>query len=359
MSARIAERVINVLRENYEVHTTPVQLGVSIGITFFPNDGRDIPTLLRNAELAMSRAKAAGGSRFTFFNLGMAEAAEQRRAMEMDMHLALRREEFRLFYQPIVDVLSKRTVGAEALIRWHHPVNGIVPPDTFVPLAEETGLIVEIGRWVVEAACRQLASWRDEGLDYYLSINISGRQIPDGMSPATLIEAVNRHGVHPRQLVLEITEGMLLSDVSKALSWLNAVSEAGFRIYLDDFGTGYSSLSYLKRFPVNTVKIDKSFVRDMSSNASDLALVGAIIAMARSLNLDVVAEGVENLAQLQLLSQMQCSNIQGYYFSRPVTPEEFREVDSHIASLLNSIEIPQAHLPEALSDLPGGGARPV
>ncbi|HEU0187807.1 MAG TPA: EAL domain-containing protein, partial [Gallionellaceae bacterium] len=318
VTARISERIINVLRESYEVHTTPIHLGVSIGIAFFPDDGRDIPTLLRNAELAMSRAKAAGGNRFTFFNLGMAEAAEQRRTLETDMHQALRRDEFRLFLQPIVDISSKRLVGAEALIRWHHPVNGIVSPDTFIPLAEETGLIVDIGRWVLEAACKQLLRWQSEGLDYYLSINISGRQIPDGLSPATLIEAVRRHGVEPRQLVLEITEGMLLSDVGKALSWLNAVSEAGFRIYLDDFGTGYSSLSYLKRFPVNTVKIDKSFVRDMGSNSSDLALVGAIIAMAHSLNLDVVAEGVENLAQLQLLSQMHCGSIQGYYFSRPV-----------------------------------------
>lgn len=337
MASRIGERIINVLRENYEVHETPVHLGASIGITFFPGDGKNLPTLLRNAELAMSRAKAGGGNRCAFFNLGMAEAAEQRRALEMDMHQALRRNEFRLFYQPIVDIVEERMVGAEALIRWHHPINGVVPPDTFIPLAEETGFIVDIGFWVLDAACKQLAEWQAEGKDYYLSINISARQIPDGVSAQRLLEAVQRYGIKPSRLVLEITEGVLMSDVSPALHWLNAVRELGFRIYLDDFGTGYSSLSYLKRFPVNTVKVDKSFVRDMSSNSSDLALVGAIIAMAGSLGLTVVAEGVENLAQLQLLRQMQCRSIQGYYFSRPVAPEEFAEVAAHIHTLLHSI----------------------
>lgn len=338
VAERIGERIINVLRENYEVHESPIHLGASVGITFFPSDGKDLPTLLRNAELAMSRAKAGGGNRCTFFNLGMAEAAEQRRALEMDMHQALRRNEFQLFYQPIVDIIDHRMVGAEALIRWRHPVNGLVPPDTFIPLAEETGFITDIGFWVLDAACKQLAEWQAEGKDYYLSINISGRQIPDGVSPARLMEAVQRYGISSSRLVLEITEGVLLTDVSSALHWLNAVRELGFRIYLDDFGTGYSSLSYLKRFPVNTVKVDKSFVRDMGSNSSDLALVGAIVAMARSLSLEVVAEGVENLAQIKLLHRMGCRSIQGYYFSRPVAPEEFAETSAHIQALLNTID---------------------
>ncbi len=338
MAERIGERVISVLRENYDVHTTPIQLGASVGITFFPDDGKDMPTLLRNAELAMSRAKSGGGNRCAFFNLGMAEAAEQRRALEIDIQQALRRDEFRLFYQPIVDIVDNRLLGAEALIRWHHPVNGLIPPDAFIPLAEETGLIVDIGYWVLEAACKQLSTWNDAGRSCYLSINISARQIPDGMTPERLLEAVRRHGVEPSRLVLEITEGVLLKDMTQALNWLNAVRDMGFRIYLDDFGTGYSSLSYLKRFPVNTVKIDKSFVRDMSSDSSDLALVGAIIAMANSLGLEVVAEGVENLAQLKLLRQMNCRSIQGYYFSRPVASDEFTEMSTRITALLSSID---------------------
>lgn len=340
LATRISERVIGVLCESYEVHDSPINLGASIGITFFPGDGRDMPTLLRNAELALSRAKAGGGNRSTFFNLGMSEAAEQRRTLEMDMHQALRRNEFRLFYQPIVDVVDHRMVGVEALIRWHHPVNGLVPPDTFIPLAEETGFITEIGLWVLDAACKQLSEWQAEGKDYYLSINISGRQIPDGISPSRLIEVVRGYGIKPSRLVLEITEGVLLKDVSQALSWLNAVRDLGFRVYLDDFGTGYSSLSYLKRFPVHTVKIDKSFVRDMSSDSSDLALVGAIIAMAHSLGLEVVAEGVENFAQLNLLRQMHCHSIQGYYFSRPVASEELPEMISRINNLLGTIDAP-------------------
>lgn len=341
LAAHIGERVIRILWENFEVHATPIQLGASIGITLFPCDGNDLPTLLRNAELALDRAKSTGGNRFTFFNLGMAEAAEQRRAMEMDMHLALHRGEFELFYQPIVDLVNNRLAGAEALIRWHHPERGLIPPDAFIPLAEETGQIVDIGSWVLEEACRQLSAWQAEGKDYYISINISGRQIPDGMPPAKLAEAVHRYGIDASRLVLEITEGVLLADIDQSQNWLSAVREQGFRIYLDDFGTGYSSLSYLKRFAVDTVKVDKSFVSDMGGDTSDHTLVEAIVAMARSLGLHVVAEGVENIAQLELLRQMNCRSIQGYYFSRPVPAEEFAQVAIRMKKmLLASVEIP-------------------
>jgi diguanylate cyclase (GGDEF)-like protein/PAS domain S-box-containing protein len=334
LAAGIGERVVRALGQLYEVHPNPILLGASVGITLFPADADEMPTLLRNVELALDRAKISGGSRYAFFDPAMAEAAERRRTLEVDMQLALRRHEFSLYFQPIVDIGSNRLVGAEALIRWHHPVRGLIPPDAFIPVAEETGFIVDLGFWVLEEACRQLAEWRAQGKDLYLSLNISGRQIPEGLSPAWIAATSRKHGIDPAWLVLEITEGVLLADVTKALDWLGEVRTFGFGIYLDDFGTGYSSLSYLKRFPVDTVKIDKSFVRDMGSDASDRALVEAIIAMARSLRLRVVAEGVEDLTQLNLLRGMACDRVQGYYFSKPVPAEQFDEVCKRIEGLL-------------------------
>lgn len=324
--AAIGERIVFSLRRGYEGHGTPIKLAASVGITLFPGDGADMPTLLRNAELALDRAKASGGGRCSFFDPAMAEAAERRRAMETDMQLALRRGEFELFLQPIFDLERRRLVGAEALIRWRHREKGIIAPDAFIPLAEETGLIVDVGLWSLDVACRYLADWRSAGRDLYLSLNVSARQIPDGLPPAQMLEAVRRYGVEPSRLVLEITEGVLLADVAQAQSWLGQMRQHGFGLYLDDFGTGYSSLSYLKRFAVDTVKIDKSFVRDMTRNASDRGLVEAIVAMARSLGLNVVAEGVEEVEQLVQLRAMGCSCMQGYYFSPPVAAAEFDAV---------------------------------
>lgn len=330
----VGERLVRELGETYDVDATPIKLRASIGIALFPGDGQEIPALLRSAELALDRAFVAGGNRFTFFDKGMAEAAQLRHAMETDMRLALRRNEFRLYYQPIIDLAANRLVGAEALIRWSHPERGLVPPDAFIPLAEETGLIVDIGLWALDAGCRQLAEWRLQDLDYYLSLNISGRQIPDGLPPSVLADAIRRHGIEPSRLVLEITEGVLMKDVSLAQQWLGTVRKMGMRIYLDDFGTGYSSLSYLKRFPVDTVKVDKSFVRDMGSDTSDRALIEAVVAMARSLGMQVVAEGVENESQLELLRQMNCRGAQGFHFSRPVPAEEFADAAARIARQL-------------------------
>jgi len=330
----IAERLLRSLEKNYDIETTQIKLCASIGITIYPNDGNDMPFLLRNVELALDHARSNGGNCFSFFNRSMAEAIERRQTMETDMQLALKRNEFILFFQPIIDITTNRLVGAEALIRWRHPEKGLVPPDDFIPLAEETGLIINIGLWCLETACQQLVNWKNEGKDYYLSINISGRQIPDGLPPATLADAIHHHGIDASRLVLELTEGVLLSDVRRAQQWLGALREQGFRIYLDDFGTGYSSLSYLKRFPVNTIKVDKSFVRDMGDDTDDYALVEAIVVMARTLGMDVVAEGVENREQLGLLRRMRCRYVQGFYFSRPVPINEFDVAAERISTML-------------------------
>ncbi len=332
---RIALRIMQTFRQTYFVDGSPVNLHASIGITLFPGDGFDVPTLLRQTELALDSAKSAGGDTHVFFNPALTAAAEQRRHMESDLRQALRNHELVLFYQPIVDLAGRRLAGAEALIRWRHPTRGLIAPDNFIPLAEKTGLIVDIGLFVLEAACQQLLDWKNRGLPYTLSLNVSGRQIPDGLSPAKLQAVVQHYGIAPSQLALEITEGVMLQDIDKSLQWLSAVHQMGFRVYLDDFGTGYSSLSYLKRFPVDTLKVDKSFVQDMQEGSTEHTLVGAIIAMGRSLGLQIVAEGVELESQLAALQQLGCHYVQGYYFSRPVPAEEFDTVAARVTALLN------------------------
>ena len=331
---RIVSRIVQAIRQPFFVDGSPISLHASIGVALFPGDGFDVPTLLRQAELAMDSAKSAGGDGHVFFNPLLTEAAEQRRHMESDLRSAIRNQEFVLFYQPVVDLNAQRLCGAEALIRWRHPTRGLVMPDSFIPLAEKTGLVVEMGLLMLDVACQQLATWQSQGLDYSLSLNVSGRQIPDGLPPAKLQEATLRYGISPAKLALEITEGVMLHDIEKSLSWLNAVHELGFRVYLDDFGTGYSSLSYLKLFPVDTLKVDKSFVRDMKDDSDEYTLVGAIIAMGRSLGLDIVAEGVELKSHLTALERMGCHYAQGYYFSRPVPAEEFDVVAARVTALL-------------------------
>ena len=334
LAATVGTRIVVALKNFFEVGNTALKLGASLGITLFPNDGTDQQTLLRNAELALDHARMGGGGRYSFFDVTMARNAEHRSQLENDLRLAVRRNELAIYLQPIVDLTNRRLSGAEALVRWKHPQRGLVAPDAFIPMAEETGAIVDIGLWMLEAACQQLATWQARGCEHTLSINISARQIPDGLPPISLIETVNRYGVDPANLAIEITESVFLGNFSTAQTWLNAVHDLGFRIYLDDFGTGYSSLSYLKRFPVDVLKVDKSFVRDMSEDNNDRALVKAIVNMASSLGLAVVAEGVETLSQISLLENEGCRYVQGYYFSKPVPAEEFDAAEANIRAIL-------------------------
>ncbi|MCB4361372.1 putative bifunctional diguanylate cyclase/phosphodiesterase [Quatrionicoccus australiensis] len=319
----ICQRILRVLGERFSVSGQETCLGASIGATLYPDDGNNLPALLRNAELALNDARHRGGQIWSLFNQDMRHAIEHRHNLANDLRLAIQRQELRLYYQPIVHLASQRVVGAEALIRWQHPTHGLVPPDNFIPLAEQTGMINAIGLWCLETACQQLADWQAAGLDLSLTVNVSARQIPDGLSPAKASEIAAHHGIAPQRLGLEITEGLLIGEAHDALRWLEAIRTAGFRVYLDDFGTGYSSLSYLKRFRVDTVKIDKAFIRDMGQVASDRVMIEAVIMMADALRLSVVAEGIETAEQRDLLRSLGCTYGQGYLYSRPLPIEQF------------------------------------
>lgn len=327
---RLSERIQRLavrLALPYDIKTSadrlPLTVSISIGIALFPDDGADIQQLLRCAELALNFSRAKGGKTYQFFEPALQEAVEHRRRLEDELRSAVSSRRLQVHFQPIVDLRQGRLVGAEALLRWFHTRHGPVSPEVFVPLAEEIGLIGEIGLAVLDEACRHVAAWRQKGFDIYVSVNISVRQIPDDLPHETVRETLRRHKLPADAVAIEITEGVLMGNVSVAQSWIEALRADGVRIFLDDFGTGYSSLSYLKRFTMDTVKIDKSFIRDMNADNSDRALVDAIITMAGSLGMNVVAEGIEDLQQLMLLREMGCNYGQGYYFSRPVAAEDF------------------------------------
>jgi diguanylate cyclase (GGDEF)-like protein len=328
------------LSEPYRLDHGPLSIGASIGIAFAPQDGGDMAQLLRGAELALNSAREStpgtGTRPYAFFHPKLQTAVEHRRRLEDDLRLAVGSGGLRLFFQPIIDLRANRLAGAEALLRWKHPERGFVSPDVFIPLAERVGLIGEIGRQVLDDACRQVAAWRRDGLDMYVSVNVSAKQIPDQLSPAVVLDTLRRHSLPAAAIALEITEGVLMSDVGVAQSWIGQMRAMGLRIFLDDFGTGYSSLSYLKRFPMDTVKIDKSFIIDMNADNSDRALVGAIISMAGSLGLQVVAEGIEQASQLALLRELGCGHGQGYFFSRPVAAADFVATAARIDSELSA-----------------------
>lgn len=305
-----------------EIRNVPVMLAVRIGVSCFPEDGKELQPLLRRAELALSNV-IPDTNTCVFFDAAHEAVAEHRRRMEDDLRVAVMARELELYCQPIVDIQKGRVVGGEALLRWTHQQHGSVSPDVFVPMAERVGLIGDLGNWVMQEASQHIARWRNEGLDLYMSVNVSVRQIPEEMTIDMVIAMLTHYGLRPDALAIEITESVLMSNVTIAQQWISKLREVGVRIYMDDFGTGYSSLSYLKRFSLDTVKIDGSFIRDMRTDNSDHALVNAIITMARSLGLGVVAEGIEDEQQLQLLREAGCGYGQGYYFSRPVPMSQF------------------------------------
>ncbi len=295
----------------------------SIGVSFYPGDGEDAETLLKNADVAMYRAKVHGGNNYQFFTPEMNARARRQLSMENALHVALDRNQFVLYYQPQVDLASGGIVGVEALLRWKHPEQGLVAPAEFIPLLEETGLIVPVGGWVLREACAQAAAWRQAGLSSLrMAVNLSARQLRDGRFADTVAAALADTGMDPDGLELEITESLVMQQVEASLEALRRIHALGVHISMDDFGTGYSSLSHLKLLPIDAVKIDRSFVCDIPDDENDAAIVQAIIVLARTLRLNVIAEGVETEAQLAFLRAQGCGAAQGFLFSRPVPAEE-------------------------------------
>ncbi|OIQ86458.1 cyclic di-GMP phosphodiesterase Gmr [mine drainage metagenome] len=322
-AAQVAEKIIAVLARPFDLDGRPVRTATSIGIALYPRDGTDAATLLRQADAAMYRAKAEGIGGFSFVDADLNTRAARRLEQEAALHRAVENGEFELFYQPKVLLASGAPCGAEALIRWRTP-EGLVAPDQFIPLAEETGLILPIGAWVLAEACRQVRAWRDQGLDTQVAVNLSPRQFRDENLPERLAAILAETGLPGAALELELTESTVMDDPAKAATMLHRIRALGVAVSVDDFGTGYSSLAYLKKFPINAVKIDRSFIADMEQDADDDAIVQMIIALAQSLRLKVVAEGVEQPHQQGTLQAMGCDMVQGYLHSRPLPATEFR-----------------------------------
>jgi diguanylate cyclase (GGDEF)-like protein len=317
-------KILNRLQDPFMADGNELSTSVSIGIAVYPEDGRDFETLRKKADMAMYRAKEAGRNTYHFFDDAMNDEAVEHLQMRNGLRRALERSELVLYYQPQIDLASGRVVGTEALLRWNHPDFGLVAPGRFIPIAEDSGLIVPIGEWVITEACRQAVAWQKAGLPaLQMAVNLSAVQFKRGNVEQIVITALQQSGLAPSLLELELTESILIENVEQVLSTVKRLKQLGVKLSIDDFGTGYSSLSYLKRFDIDKLKIDQSFIRDLATDTDDAAIVNAVIQMARSLNLKTIAEGVEHPDMLDLLRGFQCDEVQGYYFARPMPADEF------------------------------------
>jgi EAL domain-containing protein (putative c-di-GMP-specific phosphodiesterase class I) len=313
------------LSQPYQLDSHTFRCTGSIGATIFSGDHQESEELLKQADIAMYEAKKAGRDNLRFFDHKMQDTINARAALENELHKALESRQFRLHYQIQIN-RSRRALGAEALIRWNHPTRGLLSPADFIPLAEDTGLIMPIGKWVLHTACAQLNAWAndEQTRNLVLAVNISARQFHQPDFVTQVLRAVQRNAINPNLLKLELTESLLLEDIEDTVATMNALKATGVQLSLDDFGTGYSSLQYLKVLPLDQIKIDRSFVRDVASDNNDAAIVQTIIAMAETLGLDVIAEGVETEAQLEFLELRGCHAYQGYLFGKPVPIEQFK-----------------------------------
>ena len=324
----VATKVLQALSQPVQLGEREVYTGGSIGISLFPHDGSDVDTLFKNADTAMYHAKEQGRNTFSFYSADMHTSAMELLTLSGYLRQALERDEFFLVYQPQINSVTGEIVGVEALLRWNHPILGSVPPSQFIPLAEDTGLILPIGAWVLRTACRQAKQWINQGQPALrVAINLSAKQFRDPELVTLVRDTLRESGLPAHLLELELTEGMLIENLGCTLMTLRSLKSMGVTLAIDDFGTGYSSLSYLRHFPLDRLKIDKSFVQEISEQTGDAAvIIAAIIALAHSLKLCVIAEGVECREQLEFLRHYHCDELQGYYIARPLTPEAFEQL---------------------------------
>jgi diguanylate cyclase (GGDEF)-like protein len=312
-----AHEIVLSLSKTYNIESVELHLAASVGITTYPFDRSSADVLISHADEAMYDAKRNGGNGVRFFVPGTTVFTIERLHLENDLRIASKLGQLELHYQPQVDIRRGSIVGLEALARWQHPVHGWVPPDEFIPLAEASDLIVQIGRWILDAACKQLRLWHLEGFsDMTVAVNLSARQFRQPDLLGMIQRIVERHGLQPRHIVIELTESVVMSDAHRSFDTLERLHRLGFKVAVDDFGTGYSSMSYLKRLPVNKLKVDRSFVSDLGASTKSDSIVKAIISLAHGLGMTVVAEGVETKAQRYLLAEYGCDQFQGYLFSR-------------------------------------------
>ena len=323
-AAHVAEKVLNALSRSYRIEKHELAITPSLGIAMYPVDGDSYETLSMCADAAMYRAKQGGRNTYRFFTREMQERSERTLQLENALRRVLELDQLRLHFQPQMCVADGRVVGVEALLRWQHPDLGMVSPSDFIPVAEDSGLILPIGEWVLRTAVRQMKAWMDAGMaPIVMAVNLSAVQFRQANLPELVSQILHEFELPPRCLELELTEGVAMDTPLAAIAVMNDLHERGVRMSIDDFGTGYSSLSYLKRFKVYKLKIDQSFVRDISSDPEDAAIVEAIIGLSKSLGLQTIAEGVETAEQLAFLRDRGCDEIQGYYFGRPLPAEQF------------------------------------
>lgn len=322
--SHVARRLVNSLSRVINLRNHDVIVNASIGIALYPDNARESERLISDADAAMYQAKQAGGNCYKFYTADMSERALDRLELETALQRALEEDQFRLHYQPKVDLANNRIVGVEALLRWQHPENGLIPPNSFIPFLESTGLITPVGDWVLRTACRQNRAWQEAGMEpIVVSVNVSARQFSSRAVVKSVREALRESELDPQYLELELTESLLMQSADSAIEIMMELKAMGVRLSIDDFGSGYSSLSYLSQFPVDTLKIDRSFIHNIDQSEKNTAITTAIASLAHSLNLEVVAEGVEETTQIDILREQGCEVVQGFLFSKPLEAEDF------------------------------------